>query len=157
MSETKPARPFLVWLLIVLQLLLGVGALGGGGQFIAAPDGSIINMPISVLQNSPFKNYLIPGLILFVFVGLFPVAVAYSLWKLPAWRWPNAINPFKKMHWSWAASLAAGAIVLIWITVEVQFMTPVFIHFFYLGWGIVLILLTLLPAVRRYAQLPHRD
>lgn len=45
--------------------------------------------------------------------------VAYCLWRKPAWSWPDALNPAKKFHWSWAASLAAGIILLIWISVQV--------------------------------------
>lgn len=153
MKENGTSRSFVVWFLIILQFLLGLGALGGGGVLIAASDGSILHMPFSVLQGSPFTSFLLPGIILFTFVGLFPVAVAYSLWKRPGWRWPNAINPFKQMHWSWAASLAAGVIDIIWITVEVQFMSVAGIHVFYWAWGLVLILLTLLPGVRQYCRL----
>lgn len=153
MQKQTNSRPLAVWLLIVLQFLLGLGALAGGGVFIVAPDGSLIHMPISVLHNSPFSNFFIPGLILFTFVGIFPIAVAYSLWKRPTWRWPNTINPFKQTHWSWAGSLAAGAIVIIWITVEVQFMPVGFLHILYWGWGAVLLLITLLPNVHQYYRL----
>ena len=157
MQSQTHLRPFSLWILILLHLLLGIGALAGGGVLIAAPDGSILQMPISVLHHSPFSSFLIPGIILFFFVGLFPVAVAFSLWKLPPWTWPNTINPFKKIHWSWAGSLAAGVIVILWITVEVQFMPVAAVHVFYWIVGVALLLLTLLPGVRRYAQLPQMD
>jgi hypothetical protein len=153
MKKSSTSRPFVVWLLIVLQFLLGLGALGGGGVLMAGPDGSIIHMPLSLLQSSPFANFFLPGLILFTFVGLFPCAVAYSLLTLPTWHWPNVINPFKRMHWSWAASLAAGIIVTLWITVEVQFMPAAGIHYFYFAWGWLIVLLTLLPGLRRYCKL----
>jgi hypothetical protein len=150
MSKTSTAHPFVVWVLIVLQFFLGVGALAGGGVLMAAPDGSIIHMPLSIIASSPFTSFFLPGLILFTVVGLFPVAVAYSLLMKPNWNWPNAINPFKKLHWSWAASLAAGVIVIIWITVEVQFMSVAGIHIVYWIWGLALIGLTLLKEVRKY-------
>ena len=120
---------------------------------MAAPDGSIIHMPLSIIASSPFTSFFLPGLILFTFVGLFPVAVAYSLLMKPSWNWPNALNPFKKLHWSWAASLASGVIVIIWITVEVQFMSVAGIHVVYWVWGLALIALTLLPAVRKYCRI----
>ena len=153
MKKIDTPRSFTVWALILLQFLLGLGALAGGGVLITAPDGSILHMPFSALHDSPFTSFLIPGIILFTFVGLFPLAVAYSLWKRPNWRWPNTLNPFKGMHWSWAASLATGVIDIIWITVEVQFMSVAGIHIFYWAWGLVLILLTLLPGVRQYCKL----
>src|ERR1700730_939000 len=116
------ARPATVRTLILLQLLLGVGAVFGGGVLILAPDGHLIGMPMNLLANSPFTNFLAPGLLLFFFVGIFPSVVAYSLWQRPGWRWPNLFNPFKRMHWSWAASLAARVAVIVWVVVEIQFM-----------------------------------
>jgi hypothetical protein len=141
------------WLLIVLQVLLGLGALAGGGAFILAPDGHLIQMPLSNLKDSPFRDFLIPGVLLFTFVGIFPLGVAYSLWRLPARRWPDALNPFKDLHWSWAGSLAAGAIIIIWITVQVLLIRAVaFLHILYWAWGVLLLVLTLLPSVREYCR-----
>ena len=147
----RSSRPPIVWLLIVLQLLLGLGALISGALMMAFPDGSLFQMPLSMLQYSPFPNFLIPGLILFTTLGVYPLLVAYCLWRRPAWRWPEGLNPVKGTHWSWAASLAAGAIVLIWITVQVIMLRSVaFLHVLYFVWGWALIGLTLTPAVRRY-------
>jgi hypothetical protein len=148
------ARPATVRTLILLQLLLGVGAVFGGGVLILAPDGHLIGMPLNLLASSPFTNFLVPGLLLFFFVGAFPIAVAYSLWQRPGWRWPNLLNPFKRMHWSWAASMAAGAAVLVWILVEVIFVGLGWAHVLYLVWGGVILALTLLPGVHRYCARP---
>lgn len=136
-------------LLIGLQALLGLGAVFGGGALMLAPDGSLLGMPLSVMQGAPFADFFIPGLILFAVVGIFPLCVAYSLWKRPAWSWPNAINPFKRTHWAWAGSLAAGVDILTWILVELFWVPFAFIHGIYLGWGVLILLLTLLPVVRR--------
>jgi hypothetical protein len=143
--------PKSAWLLILLQFLLGLGALAGGFALVAAPDGSIMQMPLSMLEHSPFPNYLIPGVILFTVLGIYPVVVAYSLWRQPAWRWPEALNPAKYMHWSWAASLAAGVILVIWITIQVLLIRSVAsLHVLYFIWGWALILLTLSPGIRQY-------
>jgi hypothetical protein len=132
---------------------LGLGALFGGGSFILSPDRSLIGVPLELLAHSPFTNFLVPGLLLFFFVGVFPSVVAYSLWQRPAWHWPNLLNPFKRMHWSWAASLAAGAAVIVWIVIEIQFMPIGFVHILYLAWGALILILTLLPSVRRHFAL----
>jgi hypothetical protein len=151
MENPSNQHPKEVWLLIVLQILLGLGALAGGAALMAAPDGSILQMPLSMLENSPFSSYLIPGAILFTLLGVYPLAVAYSLWRRPSWRWPDALNPAKHMHWSWAASLAAGVILVVWITVQVLLIRSVaFLHVLYFAWGWALILLTLTPKVRQH-------
>ena len=153
MPESSVKRPFADRVLIALHCVLGLSALIPGAMFMLVPDGHLIQMPMSNLEESPFKDYFIPGLLLFCFVGVFPVLVAYGLWRMPAWSWPNIINPFKHQHWSWAASLAAGAILIIWITVQVYLIKSVaFLHYLYWGWGAALILVTLLPGVRRFHQ-----
>jgi hypothetical protein len=153
MRKTAGKRPFADWVLIVLLLLLGVSALIPGAFFMLAPDGRLLKMPMSNLAETPFSDYFVPGLLLFAFVGIFPVVAAYGLWRMPGWRWPNLINPFKQQHWSWAASLAAGVILIIWITVQVFLIRAVdFLHYLYWGWAVLLILFALLPSVRRFHQ-----
>ena len=151
MKNSANRRPSAVWALIVLHLLLGLGAVASGGMLMAAPDGHLMQMPLSMLEHSPFSDFLIPGAILFTLLGVYPLCVAYGLWKRPGWRWPDVINPFKRIHWSWAGSLAAGVIGVIWIVVEVIMLRSfVFLQGLYLVWDIVLVVLTLLPEVRRH-------
>ena len=150
MKNKSDSRPFMIWLLISLQVLLSIGALLGGGAFILAPDGHLIHMPIGHLAKSPFSDFLIPGLFLFTFLGIYPLAVAYGLWKIPTWHWLDILNPFKQMHWSWVASLAAGVIVIIWIAVEMLWVPFGFVHILYLIWGALLLILTFLPIVRKF-------
>lgn len=152
MKDHVPSRPFALWVLIFLQVFLGLQGLLGGGAFLLAPDGHLLQMPFSHLKNSPFSSFLIPGLLLFLFLGVYPIADAYSLWRKPAWRWPDFLNPFKPIHWSWAGSLAAGVIALIWITVQVQWVPIGFLHIFIFSWGILILLTTLIPSVRQYYQ-----
>jgi hypothetical protein len=151
MTDGADRCPFTVWLLIALHALLGVGAVISGGMLVAAPSGRLMMMPVSMLDHSPFSSFLIPGAILFLLVGVYPLAVAYGLWKRPGWRWPDAINPFKRIHWSWAGSLAEGVILVIWIVVEVLMLRAVaFLHVLCFAWGIAILVVTLLPGVRRY-------
>lgn len=149
----KNKRPFALVLLCLLQFLLGVSAVICGALFIYAPDGSIIQIPLSQLDGSPFQNFLIPGVILCLFVGVFPLCVAFSLWKKPGWNWPNAINPFKSMHWSWAGSLAAAAILVIWLSVELFWIDYSMLHTICYSWAAILLLLSLSSPVRRYSKL----
>ena len=57
MKSAMDHRPLVVWLLIILQFLLGFGAFVSGGLLVAAPDGSVMHMPLSMLQYSPFSNF----------------------------------------------------------------------------------------------------
>lgn len=148
---TPQARPAVVWVLAVLLTFIGVGAIISGAMLAVVPDGHLMKWTTSQLAGTPFRDYLIPGMILLLFVGVFPLFVAYGLLKAPAWKWPDALNPAKKAHWAWAASWAAGVVMLIWIAVEtallgyVSFLQPV------VGvYGIAIIVLTMLPGARRW-------
>ena len=55
MKDNVAPRPLVLWLLIVLQFLLGLGAIVGGGVFILAPDGHLMQIPLDLLKGTPFR------------------------------------------------------------------------------------------------------
>lgn len=75
---------------ILLLLLNGIGAFYGGLLLIIDPSGSKLGLPLSFLENSPFHNYLIPGIVLLIANGVFSFITlgivlfksAYSQWFL---------------------------------------------------------------------------
>jgi hypothetical protein len=151
MSKIVSSHPVASWVLIVLLFFIAVGALTGGAMLFVASDGHLLRWSTDLLVGTPFSNYLIPGIMLFIFVGIFPVFVGYGLLKRPAWSWPDVINPSKKMHWAWTASWAAGVIMLFWIIVEIGLLGYIsFLQPLMAVCGILIIILTLLPEIRRY-------
>ena len=80
-------RPVAVRLLIVLQFLLGFGAFVSGGLLVAVPDGSLMQMPVGMLQYSPFSSFLIPGIILSTLLGIYPMAVSFLHILYFIWGW----------------------------------------------------------------------
>lgn len=66
----------------VLQSLIGVGAVICGALLIIGPDGRYLQMPIDMLSKSPFRNFLIPGLILFLVNGVGNVVSAILCFKM---------------------------------------------------------------------------
>ena len=136
------------------MLVIGIGALISGPMLFLAPDGHLMQLPPDTLQGSPFGNYLVPGIVLFLFVGAFPAAVGYSLLVLPGIGWPDVLNPARRHHWAWSASWAAGVILLVWIAVETALLGYIsFLQPLIAAWGAILIALTMLPATRRYCLL----
>jgi hypothetical protein len=84
--------------------LLAFGALnafGGGYYGLSGARG----VPVEWLQGSPFSDYTVPSLILFVIVGGSLLTAAIAV--------------FARARIARASALTAGAIVLIWIAVQV--------------------------------------
>lgn len=85
-------------------VLLGVGALAGGVVLVTDPSGSTMHWNLSMLQGSPFADFLVPGLIL---GGLFGVgSFVVAAMGLARFR----IAPF--------LAFAIGCAQMIWIVAE---------------------------------------
>lgn len=136
----------------LLLSFLGLGAMGGGGALIISPSGKLLGgLPLSILDNSPFKDFLLPGIILFVVIGLIPVLLVIALVKKPASRIAEYLNFFKDMHWSWSFSIYIAFALIIWIQVETIYVQGVgWLQTFYMFYSIPLIFVALLPQVRNY-------
>jgi len=147
---TASRRPAALIALIVVQLFQAVGALGGGAALIASPRGGIIKMPLSNLDGSPFKDFLIPGIILFVVLGIGPLVTAWVLIRRPRSTALESVNPFGHEYWGWTLSGVIGVGLVIWIAVETLIVPYNFLQPLYAAVGAVIIALTLVPSVRAY-------
>lgn len=67
MSDHNINNKLVRYTLGVLLLLIAINAFGGGYYGMAGAK----NVPVEWLKGSFFRNYFIPGLILFVFIGWF--------------------------------------------------------------------------------------
>lgn len=65
----------------LLLALLGTGAVAAGGGLIAEPGGESLGMTLNLLRNTPFENLLIPGIVLFVIIGLPSLIGAHFAFK----------------------------------------------------------------------------
>jgi hypothetical protein len=144
--KVKTARNIHLFLLA----FLGLSAIGGGGALIISPSGKLLGgLPLSLLQNSPFDNFLIPGIILFVVLGLFPTVLIFVLRKKTASPFSEHFNFFKDMHWPWSFSIYVGFALIIWLQTEMYFLQGVgWLHNFYMIVAIAIIFVSLLPQVR---------
>ncbi|OGO07973.1 MAG: hypothetical protein A2Y92_02335, partial [Chloroflexi bacterium RBG_13_57_8] len=147
-------RPLFSWILIILNFVLATGAITSGPMLFLKPDGSLMKWTVDLLEGTPFPDFLIPGIILFVLLGIYPLIVGLGLVKTTS-KWLEVINPLKKYHWAWTGSLGVGIILLIWIITEtsllgyISFLQPVMTV-----WGLLILVVALLPGVRRYYKKP---
>lgn len=88
-----------------LELFVALSALGGGYGLLAGPQGEVLGMSTEILEGTPFSNFFIPGLILFVVIGVGAVGAFAAV--LASWRYA----PF--------AALAVGLALAGWIAVQV--------------------------------------
>lgn len=137
-------------LLIALLLFLGISAIGGGLFLIISPSGKLIgNLPLSILSHSPFADFLIPGIILFVVLGVWPCVVAVALIKQPTSKIADQLNLFNDMHWAWTFSIYIAFALMIWIQVETIFAQGTgWLQTFYMLYAIPILVVALLPQVR---------
>jgi hypothetical protein len=149
-DRTSPPLRRLAKGALALEVLLSVGALGGGLVLMLAPRGEIMPLPLSALAGSPFDTYFMPGLILFGVLGLGPLIAARLAWL----RHPLAPT----------AAFIVGAGLLIWVAVEVAIIgysnePPLQAIYGILGVGILVVAVRWLVDVGlpRLRRLPAQD
>lgn len=143
-------RPLSLYFLFVLHLFIGLNASAGGLLMILKPDGSLLGMQQVWLVNSPFENYFIPGLILFLMLGIVPLFVFYGLLRKSEMKLLNSLNIYKYMHWAWTYSFYTGVITIIWILVQLVMTQYFWLQPVIIGTGILIIIFTMMPSVIKY-------
>jgi hypothetical protein len=131
-------RPLAIRILLALLLFQGFSGVAGGWGLTSDPTGSAIGLDLEWLEGSPFPDYLIPGLVLLVILGIGPLVVMGGI----LWRLRRA----------WFAALLVGVALVVWIVVQVLVIgyvsrPPLQLVYGLLGLGIVVT--TLLPSMRR--------
>ena len=98
------------------------------------PSGKSLSMPIELLDNSPFNNFFIPGIILFTIIGLGSIIIAVLV-----------IRKHKYIRW---LVIASGGSLVIWITVQVIMIRPInVLQVIYFLTGLILVIVaSLRPA-----------
>ena len=136
-------------ILLSLLAILGFGAMLGGGVLIISPSGDLFGMPLSLLKNSPFHNFLIPGTILFSILGIAPIGIAIALVKKPQDKFADFFNFYKDMYWAWTYCIYVAFALIIWIQVEMFYLQSVhWSHTLYMFLAIAILFVALLPQIR---------
>lgn len=88
-----------------LLILIGIGAVLAGLGFILEPDGSGLGMSVKLLKDSPFNDFLIPGITLLVVNGILSLVVAYLV--------------YIENRYAGNATIVLGIAMIIWISAQV--------------------------------------
>ncbi len=147
-------KPQVVNQLMFLLAFLGIGAIGGGAILMISPSGILMGIPLSILKDSPFHNFLIPGIILFTVLGVAPCMLIYLLLKKPDSKFFDRMNVFYDMHWSWSFCIYVAFALIIWIQAEMMYLQSVsWLHTFYILYAILILIVALLPKVRNFYKI----
>ncbi|MGB5667698.1 MAG: hypothetical protein WBM53_12685 [Maribacter sp.] len=150
-------RPISSYLLNFLLFVLAIAAIPAGWNLIFDPSGVGIGFSEEVLgqlEHSPFSNFLVPGLFLFVILGLLPLLTLYGLTTKKKSSMAQKINLYPNYHWAWTVSYYIGMVLILWINMQLLFGIAFYIlHFVCTLLGVLIIFITHLPITKRYYRL----
>ena len=92
-----------------LQAFVALGAIPAGFSIIFKPDGSGLGMTLDILKNSPFKDFLIPGLFLFIVNGILNLVAS--------------VLSFLKYKLAGQFGILLGMFLMLWIIIQVYFIS----------------------------------
>ena len=115
-------------LVFILLSFIGITATLSGLLMLSNPDGEIMKLSVSLLKETPFNDFRVPGILLTVLVGgTTLLAIFYNMQ-----RHPNRYN--------WA--IAGGTVIIGWIIAQmILIRTLHWLHCVYLILGLLIILI----------------
>lgn len=143
-------RPFETRVLIFLLFILSVNAFYGGVCLVIQPDGSLLGIDAEWFENMPIQNFLFPGILLILFLGIFPLISLFGLFSKRKFKKLNTINFFPEKHWGWIYALYTGIITNIWIIVQQLSIGYFVLQPIIAALGMLIIIVSLLPRVQKY-------
>ena len=107
----------------ILQMFIGIGAVPDGIAMISDPSGRGLGMPLEMLANSPFSNFLIPGVFLLAVNGIGSLL--------------GGIASFSRHRFAGEIAAGLGAFLVFWIAAQVWWMGVHWLHVLYFVLGVV--------------------
>jgi hypothetical protein len=94
-------------LLLILVTFIALTTSITGLILMSIPDGNLLQLSIDVLKDSPFHDFRLPGLLMFVFLGLINLFAVFCLMVRDTRRYN--------------ASIAGAVLVILWIAFQYLF------------------------------------
>jgi hypothetical protein len=114
-------------LLFILVSFVAVTATISGLIMISNPDGKVMGLLLNVLDATPFKNFMVPGIALTT-VGVINILAVFF----------NMQRHINRYNWA----MAGGVMICGWIIVQlILIQTLHWLQFFYLGVGLLITLI----------------
>ncbi len=109
--------------LITILLFTGLGALSGGYTLMLDPTGGEMGLSMNILADSPFRDFLVPGIVLFSVNGIGSLAGGL----LGVIR--NRLFPL--------AGMALGLFLMAWIVIQAWWIGLHWLHLLYGTIGLI--------------------
>lgn len=115
-------------ILFILVCFIALTAIPSGLMMISSPDGILLKLDPGLLKSTPFKNFMAPGILLTILVGVTNLLAVIS----------NMMRHHSRYNWA----LAGGIMISGWTIVQMILINTVsWLHFIYLGAGIIIVLM----------------
>jgi hypothetical protein len=115
-------------LLFIFVAFIAITSTLSGLMMISDPNGGALNLSLTLLEGTAFRNFLLPGVLLVTIVGgVNLAALFYSFENSPS-------------RYNWA--IAGGLLIIGWIIAQMIIIQSVhWLHFIYMGIGFMIILM----------------
>lgn len=99
-------------ILLILVAFLALSTVVAALLLMSVPDGSLLSLTTDILKGSVFKDFVLPGLLLMIFVGVINLLALFY----------NLINHKLKYN----LSIAGGAMILVWMVIQYSIIKQAF-------------------------------
>lgn len=130
MSKAKRKGQRLAIGLGALQVFIGIGGVAGGVGLVSEPSGANLGLAVELLSDSPFSDFLIPGIVLLAINGVGSLS--------------GCMVSFFKYRYAGGIATALGAFLILWIVAQVWWLGLHWLHPLYFGFGLAEVVLGLL-------------
>ena len=117
-------------ILFILVSFLALSTMLAALLMMSVPDGSLLSLSTDLLKQSVFKDFVLPGLLLMIFVGVINLIALFY----------NLINHKLKYN----LSIAGGVMTLVWIVIQYSIIHQTFwLELLYVIVGLSIIFISL--------------
>lgn len=112
-------RAMCAWLLALALAFTAASGIGGGSALVSDPLGVQTGLSTELLANTPFADFMVPGLLLLVVIGGGSSVALYLLIVQPRAEWLDRLRLTPEAHGAWTVALAVGITLFAWMGVQV--------------------------------------